>query len=315
VFPVPVDSLSRNREGRKVQTPWMVESPVKRRDIIEPVNSLLGGHVMRIYAFACLVLFTMAGTAFSETKEPPKELAVDLGGGVKLEMVLIPAGAFTMGDNASALGVLMLTTNDTFRGKPAHSVTITKPFYLGKYEVTQEQWEAVMGDNPSQYKGPKNPVETVSWDDSQKFLIKLNAKISGQGSKFVLPTESQWEYACRAGSTGNFCFGDRIAMGMPRWPKVDTSRLGEYAWFSDNSSSTTHPVGTKQPNAWGLFDMHGNVWEWCEDWYGASGAETVTDPIGPTTGRDRVNRGGGGQRRHGLPVGSPCRQRAQEPER
>ena len=142
-------------------------------------------------------------------------------------------------------------------------MTITKPFYLGKYEVTQEQWEAVMGSNPSHFKGPKNPVEQVSWDDCQQFLVKLNAKSGGQGSKFVLPTEAQWEYACRAGSTGKFCFGD------------DEKQLGEYAWYEANSGDKTHPVGEKKPNTFGLHDMHGNVWEWCQDWYGEYGAEAV----------------------------------------
>jgi formylglycine-generating enzyme required for sulfatase activity len=200
---------------------------------------------------------------YSETKEPPKKLAVDLGGGVKLDLVLIPAGSFTMGDDSE---------------KPAHKVTITKPFYLGKYEVTQEQWEAVMGSNPSYSKGAKNPVEQVSWDDCQAFLVKLNAKAGGQGSKFVLPTEAQWEYACRAGSAGKFCFGD------------DEKQLGEYAWYSENSDGNTHAVGGKKPNTFGLHDMHGNVWEWCQDW---SGAYVVDDPSGPTAGSGRVNRGGG----------------------
>jgi formylglycine-generating enzyme required for sulfatase activity len=213
-----------------------------------------------------LVLFALAGTAFSETQEPPKELAVDLGGGVKLDIVLIPAGSFTMGDN------------DYFM--PAHRVTITKPFYLGNHEVTQEQWEAVMGSNPSHFKGPKNPVENVSWDDCQQFLVKLNAKSGGKGSKFVLPTEAQWEYACRAGSTGKYCFGDDEA-------------LGEYAWYAANAELKTHPVGEKKPNTFGLHDMHGNVWEWCQDWYGEYGAEAVRDPIGPTKGSGRVYRGGG----------------------
>ena len=166
---------------------------------------------MRNVAIGCLVLFTMAGTAFSETKEPPKTLTVDLGGGVKLDLVLIPTGSFTMGDAASP--------GFEHSEVPAHKVTITKPFYLGKYEVTQEQWEAVMGSNPSNFKGPKNPVEQVSWDDCQAFLDKLNTKSGGQGSKFVLPTEAQWEYACRAESTGKFCFGD------------DEKQLGEYAWY------------------------------------------------------------------------------------
>jgi formylglycine-generating enzyme required for sulfatase activity len=233
--------------------------------IDEPAKSLLEGHVMRNVAMGCLVLFAMAGTAFSETKESPKELAVDLGGGVKLDLVLVPAGSFTMGDAID---------------KPAHKVTITKPFYLGKYEVTQEQWEAVMGSNPSHFKGPKNPVEQVSWDDCQQFLVKLNAKSGGQGSKFVLPTEAQWEYACRAGSTGKFCFGD------------DEKQLGEYAWYKVNSGDKPQPVGEKKPNIFGLHDMHGNIWEWCQDWYGEYGAEAVRDPSGPTTGSIRVYRGG-----------------------
>jgi formylglycine-generating enzyme required for sulfatase activity len=219
---------------------------------------------MKNYVIECLVLFTMTGTALSETKGQPKELAVDLGGGVKLEMVLVPAGEFKMGDDSN---------------KPVHKVRITKPFYLGKYEVTQEQWEAVMGSNPSEFKGAKNPVDTVSWDDCQDFLVKLNAKAGGPGVKFVLPTESQWEYACRAGSTGKFCFGD-------------DEKLGEYAWYGEGFDNKTHAVGGKKPNTFGLYDIHGNVWEWCQDWYGAYGAEAVDDPSGPTTGSARVVRGG-----------------------
>ncbi|MEI8376532.1 MAG: formylglycine-generating enzyme family protein, partial [Planctomycetota bacterium] len=194
-----------------------------------------------------------------------KAQVVDLGIDAKLEMVLISAGSFTMGDEIE---------------KPAHKVTITKPFYLGKFEVTQEQWEAVMGSNPSHFKGPKNPVETVSWDDCQKFLVKLNAKTGGQEGKFVLPTEAQWEYACRAGSTGKFCFGD------------DEKQLGEYAWYDKNSGGKTHSVGEKKPNAWRLYDMHGNVWEWCQDWHSTYGEKALADPSGLTTGSRRVRRGG-----------------------
>jgi formylglycine-generating enzyme required for sulfatase activity len=164
--------------------------------------------------------------------------------------------------------------------QPAHKVTITKPFYLGRYEVTQEQWQAVMGDNPSQFKGPKNPVTNMSWEDCQAFLDKLNGKF-GAG-KFQLLTEAQWEYACRAGSTTRYCFAD------------DESELGEYSWYAANSDRKTHPVGEKKPNAWGLYDMHGNVWEWCQDWWkdGYYKESPVDDPTGAATGSHRVFRGG-----------------------
>jgi formylglycine-generating enzyme required for sulfatase activity len=202
-----------------------------------------------------------------------KEITVDLGNGVKLEMVLIPAGEFLMGSPD-------LEHYAEQNEKQEHRVRITKPFYLGKYLVTQEQWETVMGSNPSHFKGPQNPVEQVSWNDCQQFFNKLNARSSPGRGKFQLPSEAQWEYACRAGSKTTYCFGD------------DEARLGEYAWY--DSGSGTHPVGEKKPNAWGLYDMHGNVWEWCQDWYdGGYYAESPTDdPAGPTTGSNRVIRGG-----------------------
>ena len=194
---------------------------------------------------------------------------MDLGKGVKLEMVLIPAGEFMMGSD----------TDHSVVETPRHQVRITKPFYLGKYPVTQEQWETVMatGSNfgPSRINGPKNPVGHVSWNNCQMFLKRLN------GGKFSLPTEAQWEYACRAGSTTRYCFGDTEA------------GLAEYAWYAKNSDKTTHPVGEKEPNAWGLYDMHGNVREWCQDWYGAGyyAKSPTDDPAGPTTGKSRVIRG------------------------
>ena len=214
--------------------------------------------------------------AIDKTNSPPKELTVDLGKGLKLEMVLIPAGEFLMGSPDS-------DKDADADEKPQHRVRITKPFYLGKYLVTQEQWEAVMGNNPSHFKGPKNPVEQVSWDDCQKFLGKLNAKSSSGAGKFQLPSEAQWEYACRAGSKTKYCFGD------------DEARLGDYAWYDKNSDGKTHPVGEKKPNAWGLYDMHGNVWEWCQDWYkdGYYKESPADDPTGPATGSSRVFRGGG----------------------
>ena len=208
---------------------------------------------------------------------------VDIGQGVKLEMVLIPAGQFLMGspDSAKDAG------GDE---KPQHRVRITRPFYLCKYPVTQEQWVAVMGSNPSHHEGPKNPVECVTWDDSQQFVGRLNERfgrlhhghVLAVEGEFRLPTEAQWEYACRAGSTTRFCYGN------------DVSALGDYAWYAANSGGKTHPVGEKKSNAWGLYDMHGNVWEWCQDWYdGTYYVNSPTDdPPGPATGSNRAIRGG-----------------------
>ena len=211
--------------------------------------------------------------AISKAKSPPKELTVDLGKGIKLELVLIPAGEFLMGSPDSDKDV---DADEHLQ----HRVRITKPFYLGKYLVTQEQWEAVMGDNPSHFKGPKNPEEMVSWEDCQQFLKRLNDKVGG--GKFQLPSEAQWEYACRAGSETRYCFGD------------DSSKLGEYAWYDANSGNKSRPVGGKKPNAWGLSDMHGNVWEWCQDWRkdGYYKQSPVDDPTGAATGSSRVYRGG-----------------------
>ena len=143
----------------------------------------------------------------------------------------------------------------------SNEVRIDQDFYLGKYQVTQQQWEAVMGNNPSNFKGGSLPVETVSWDDAQIFIQKLN-QLSGK-KNYRLPTEGEWEYACRAGSTSDYYFGD------------NESQLGEYAWYDGNSGATTHPVGQKKPNEWGLYDMAGNVWEWTDSWYDSSHSSRV----------------------------------------
>ena len=202
------------------------------------------------------------------TVPPQENLTVDLGDGVTMDFVLIHPGSFTMGSDTSA------AKNE----KPAHKVTLTKPYYLGKYEVTQEQWEKLMGSNPSNFKGAKKPVEMVTWNDCQYFLAKLKEKLPGQS--FRLPTEAEWEYACRAGSTGDYCYGD------------GEDSLAEYAWYSGYSGSMAHPVGAKKPNAWGLYDMHGNVWEWCADWVGDYPLGSLTDPTGPEKGSAWVFRGG-----------------------
>jgi len=190
---------------------------------------------------------------------------IDLGGGVKLELVQIKPGKFNMGSNDGG-------TNE----KPAHEVEITKGFSMGKYEVTQGQYERVMGSNPSSFKGTDRPVENMTWDEAVEFCRKAS-QITGR--KVRLPTEAEWEYACRAGSTGKYCYGD------------DDGRLEEYAWYGANSGGETHPVGQKKPNAWGLYDMHGNVWEWCADWYGAYTGTRAVDPKGPGTGEARILRG------------------------
>jgi formylglycine-generating enzyme required for sulfatase activity len=233
-------------------------------------------------------------------------------GWVFMRLNEIPAGRFLMGSPLEELG----------RGddEDQHWVRITKPFYLGLYPVTQEQYEWVTGRNPSCFcetgKGRDKisgmdtsqfPVEDVSWFDAAEFCNLLSEKqgltpyyslegvkrsgeeciesaqvsISG-GDGFRLPTEAEWEYACRAGSTTRYCFGD------------DKASLEEYAWHGGNSKQRVHPVGEKKPNAWGICDMHGNVWEWCNDWYGADyyGQSPPKEPMGPSSGNWRVSRGG-----------------------
>jgi formylglycine-generating enzyme required for sulfatase activity len=186
-----------------------------------------------------------------------------------IEFVLIQPGEFLMGSNSGF--------DDE---KPPHQVRISKPFYLGQYEVTQGQWQAVMGRNPSSLAGEATlPVENVSWEDVQEFVRRLNAKEGGP--KYRLPTEAEWEYAARAGTSTAYSFGD------------SERQLGEYAWYYDNSGIKTHPVGQKKPNAWGLYDMHGNVEEWVQDWYGPYKAGAAVDPAGPSSGSSRVSRGGG----------------------
>ena len=191
-------------------------------------------------------------------KGPGRFMTDDQG----IEFVLIQPGSFMMG-------------SEDGRGneKPVHKVEITKPYYLSRYPVTQLQWEGVMRKNPSKFKGKEYPVERVSWRDVQAFLKKLK---QGEGV-YRLPTEAEWEYACRAGTTTAYSFGEKA------------SELNEYAWYSDNSNGSTHPVGQKKPNPWGLYDIHGNVWEWVQDWYasdyyGQFQNQTAIDPQGPENG-------------------------------
>lgn len=195
--------------------------------------------------------------------------------GVSFDMVYIDGGTFTMGATAEQ------GSDAEDNEKPAHSVTLSS-FHIGKFEVTQELWEAVMGSNPSHFKGDDLPVECVNWNGCQTFINKLNQLCAGQlnGKKFSLPTEAQWEYAARGGNKSShykYCGSDDI---------------GSIAWYVENSGDETHVVGTKSPNELGLYDMSGSVWEWCQDWYGDYSGDSQTDPTGPSSGVVRVYRGG-----------------------
>ena len=211
----------------------------------------------------------------SPGSEPNVPAGMEVTNSIGMKLRLIPAGEFMMGSPT--------TESDRIDTETQHRVSITKPFYLGVTEVTQEQYQKVMGKNPSQFKRPQNPVEKVSWAEAVEFCGKLSAMPAEKaaGHVYRLPTEAEWEYAYRAGTTTAYGFGD------------DASGLGDYGWFHDNSGSKTHPVGEKKPNAWGLYDMHGNVWEWCQDWYGDYPSGSATDPTGATSGSVRVFRGGG----------------------
>ncbi len=211
------------------------------------------------------VLELDAGT--SSPKPIPSSVSTRIGG---FEMVYVKGGTFTMGATAEQ-------GSDAYDDeKPTHSVTLSD-YYIGKYEVTQAQWRAVMGSNPSHFTGDNNPVEQVSWDDIQQFITKLNAQT---GKKFRLPTEAEWEYAARGGNKSK------------GYKYSGSNNIYNVAWYSDNSSGKTHPVGQKSPNELGIYDMSGNVWEWCQDWKGDYSSSSQTNPTGPSSGSDRVLRGG-----------------------
>jgi formylglycine-generating enzyme required for sulfatase activity len=190
-----------------------------------------------------------------------------------MRFVFIKPGEYTMGSPLKEEGRKADETQ--------HEVFISKGFYMQTTEVTQEQWKAVMNETPSYFSkcGQNCPVEQISWNEAQEFIKKLNQR--EKTKKYRLPTEAEWEYACRAGRTATrFSYGD------------DLKDLGKHCWHRDNSGDTTHKVAQKKANAWGLYDMHGNVWEWCQDRYGSYANAPATDPKGPTRGSERIFRGG-----------------------
>jgi formylglycine-generating enzyme required for sulfatase activity len=206
--------------------------------------------------------------AIEEAQGPRKSIDFDLGSGVKMELVLIQSGEFEMGSN-----------DGDPSEKPVHKVKISKSFYIGKFDVTQAQYEKVMRKNPSQFKGDSLPVESLTYADAEEFCKKAS-KLAGR--PMTLPTEAEWEYACRAGTKTMYNTGDTVAA------------LDQAAWYKSNSEDKTHPVGQKKPNLWGLYDMHGNVWQWCRDWYADDyySKSPAADPDGPAQGTARVLRGG-----------------------
>ncbi len=240
--------------------------------MVEKVNKIVS--IVLIMLLFCGVLGCTgtgeSGDDYKDSIGPETDYKNSIG----MEFVEIPAGEFMMGSPSDEEGKMD-------REGPVHKVTIEESYYLAKFEVTQEQWREVMGSNPSYFKGDDLPVEQVSWNDAQEFIEKLNEK---EGTnKYRLPSEAEWEYACRAGTTTRYYFGD------------GESKLGDYAWYRDNSDQKTHLVGQKKPNPWGLYDMHGNVWELCQDRYHSYyyGAPSYGGAWESGSSSDRVLRGGG----------------------
>ena len=197
-------------------------------------------------------------------------ITIPVKDGISIDMVRVEAGTFTMGATPEM-------KNPDGDEKPTHQVTLTNDYYIGKYEVTQALWQTVMGNNPSKFKGDNLPVEQVSWDDCQEFIRKLN-RITGK--MFRLPTEAEWEYAARGGNKSR------------GYQYSGSNNLSNVAWYDDNSGWGTHAVGTKQPNKLGIYDMSGNVLEWCQDWYGEYNSSSLVNPTGANSGSYRVIRGG-----------------------
>jgi len=279
-------------ETRIEQTPQQSAAPPpsgrdKKGDVPAPQPLPIKKYILFAAAAAAVVLLLIFGwkgltrnddnntnqtaevvnsTVAANTSVVDTQPATDLS----IAMVYVQGGTFTMGCTSEQ-------GSDCFDDeKPAHQVTLSS-FYIGKYEVTQAEWKSVMGANPSYFKGDNLPVESVSWSNVQEFIHKLNAQT---GKQYRLPTEAEWEYASRGG------------LQSTHYKYSGSNTAGNVAWYNENSGSKTHPVGTKSPNELGIYDMSGNVWEWCSDWYGNYSASDQMNPQGPSSGSDRVFRGG-----------------------
>ena len=245
-------------------------------------NFLPLGVFLVMFIISIIIIFFYEKGSMRETKHnsafiinafhrKEKYSNVDIIDNLIANMVYIDGGTFTMG------ATIEQESDSWSDEKPTHQVTLSS-FSIGRYEVTQEEWQVVMGFNPSQFKGEKRPVEQVSWNDCQEFISRLNAMT---GKHFRLPTEAEWEFAARG---GNISHGKKYAGG---------NNLKDVAWYDRNSGNQTHPVGQKQPNELGLYDMSGNVWEWCNDLYGNYSSSSQNNPKGPSSGDHHVRRGGG----------------------
>lgn len=242
--------------------------------------------------------FKSTNVVFKVAGETAKYCVVDLSSGANAlhypvtYMADPPSGGFNVDAYKTTKLVLTYIKAGSFKMGGSYNVTLTKPFLCGIFEVTQKQYELVMGSNPAEHKGEKKPVECVTYNairgssngskwpasssvDATSFMGRMRTRT---GLDFDLPTEAQWEYACRAGTTTTYSYGNTAD--------------GNYMWYGENSSGTEHDVGLKKPNPWGLYDVHGNVWEWCLDWYSSTLSNNVTDPKGPASGTERVQRGG-----------------------
>ena len=230
---------------------------------------------MRLFCLSLFAALASSGPCQAQLKEsPPKSFTNSIG----MKFFWIPPGNFLMGSPKEE--------KQRNGNEHQHKVTLTKGFYLGVSTVTQEQWKEFMDKNPSAFAGEKNrPVETVSWDDGQKFIKKLREK---DKKPYRLPTEAEWEYACRAGTTTPFHFGETISTKQANFHSEDISDKDK----KNLPRLKTTPVNSFPANAWGLHDMHGNVWQWCQDWYGDYPPKDVIDPPGSTKSPNRVLRGG-----------------------